>query len=95
MANHLPRSRGMSQQAMQAGLDFQDDFPSPRGDEGDITHELERVAQALLGVKQNSRAFQGFTFPEGLRKLPAKAQAVRGAPAVLIFAPAQGGNCLA
>ena len=39
---------------MQAGLDFQDDISSARGDEWDITHELEGVAQALLGVQQNS-----------------------------------------
>src|SRR5271157_2748674 len=88
-ADDLRRSRGMSQQAEQTGLDFQDHFSSPRGDQGDIADELECVTHALLGVKQNSRPLQGFTFPERLGKFPAKTKTVLRTPAVLILAQAQ------
>ena len=69
---------------------FQEDSAGLRGHERDVAEELERVAEALLGVEENGAAGEGGAVPLGLAEIAAEGEEVAALPAPFVLWPAGG-----
>jgi hypothetical protein len=49
---------------------LEDHFSAGAGEDRDISHELDRIAETLLGVDQEAAAMRGCAIPRGLREIP-------------------------
>src|SRR5262245_17334986 len=78
--NQFVNLRHAAQQSCQSWLTFDDHPRAALLDPRDIANELDRVAQTLLGIKQNALSRQRRTIPEWLRELASGHLVLRPAP---------------
>ncbi len=90
LADNLLHSRNASNQTLKRRLDLKQHAPSPRGDQWYVANELQRVADALLGVQKNARAIERHAAPRWSVK-PADVDASNvHAPAPFVVDPSLG-----
>jgi hypothetical protein len=69
---HEVSARQSIEQRAEPGLNFEDHATAARGDQRDVTRELECIAQALFGVQQDRLPLQRLAVPLGLGEIPSR-----------------------
>ena len=84
--DQLVDTDGVLESGDERGLAFVNNMCTLRFKERGIANELDRIAQALLGIEEDTAAFEGFALPRRLGELTA--WGFFAVPSPFVFLPA-------